>query len=104
MLAKVWSWVRLHWRWLLVIPALVSALFAWRKGGAVARGLLGKDPKVQPPGTLTKAEAKEDRKEVIEEVAVAKIKLELGRVDGHADFDAWMRRGGADAPTKPPKG
>jgi len=102
---KVWTWIKTHWKAALAaLGVLVAALFAWRKGGAVARGLLGKDPKVQPPGTLTKAEAKEDRKEVIEEVAVAKIKLELGRVDGHADFDAWMRRGGADAPTGTPKG
>jgi hypothetical protein len=103
-LAKVWGWVRLHWRWLLVIPALVAALFAWRKGGAVARGLLGKDPKVPPPGTLTKSEAKEDRKEVIEEVAVAKIKLELGRATAHGDFDKWLSEGGTKPPTGAPKG
>jgi hypothetical protein len=101
MLTKVWEWVKKHWRWLLVIPGLVMALLAWKKGGDVARGLLGKDtPAVPPPGTLTKKEAKEERAEVAQEVAVARIKIESGRVDGHADFDEWMRRGGAEA--KPP--
>ena len=104
MLTKVWEWLKKHWKWLLVLPALVVGILAWRKGGSIASAILGKDkPTPPPPGTtLTKKEAKAEREEVNEEVAVAKVKLEAGRVDGHRDFDEWLRRGGADA--KPPRG